>query len=183
MDALGAAVSGWFPTAPEVLSLLTSHPDLWMYTALPLVASILGVNLFFRHFRWFVWTAVKAGMAVMVYTQVRGVMLSHLGPDPLNLESAVFGVPAGTLYLSASLGLHVAKTRAAAALASACPACLPAAPAPAPPPPLPAWSPFRLLPAGISPAGLLPERLLPVWLWPTPADRTTASPGRFAGWW
>jgi len=140
LNASGAAVDAWFPAgAHEILELLTAHPEWLLYTALPLLASMVAVHLFFRHFVSVVWLALKATVAVVVYTHVRTMLAAQLGPDPLELEPAMFGVPVGTLYLTASLGYRVAASRALAAAASACPSCFPATPKPAAPPPLWHW--------------------------------------------
>jgi len=140
LNASSAAAHAWFPVgAHEMLELLTAHPEWLLYTALPLLASMVAVHLFFRHFVSVVWLALKATLAVVVYTHVRTMLAAQLGPDPLELEPAMFGVPAGTLYLTASLGYRVAASRALAAAASACPSCFPAAPKPAAPPPLWHW--------------------------------------------
>ena len=140
LNASSAAAHAWFPVgAHEMLELLTAHPEWLLYTALPLLASMVAVHLFFRHFVSVVWLALKATVAVVVYTHVRTMLAAQLGPDPLELEPAMFGVPVGTLYLTASLGYRVAASRALAAAASACPSCFPAAPKPAAPPPLWHW--------------------------------------------
>jgi hypothetical protein len=139
LNASIAAADAWLPGAHAMLELLTAHPEWVLYTALPLLASMVAVHLFFRHFVSVVWLALKATVAVVVYTHVRTMLASRLGPDPLELEPAMFGVPAGTLYLTASLGCRVAASRALAAAASACPSCFPAPPKPAAPPPPTLW--------------------------------------------
>ena len=139
LDTMAAAVDAWLPGAQQMLALLAAHPEWWLYTALPLLASMAAVHMFFRHFVSVVWLALKATVAVVVYTHVRAMLSSQLGPDPLKLEPAVFGVPPGTLYLTASLGFRVATSRALAAAASACPSCFPAPPEPDPPPPFWDW--------------------------------------------
>jgi hypothetical protein len=137
LDALAAAVEAWLTGTHKMFELLASHPEWWLYTALPLLASLVAVHLFFRHFVSVVWLALKATIAVVVYTHVRAMLASHLGPDPLKLEPTVFGVPAGTLYLTATLGFRVATSRALAAAARACPSCFPTPQEPVPPPPPP----------------------------------------------
>ena len=82
-----------------------------IFTVIPLAACLLGVHLFFRHFVTIVWFTVKLFVAVLIYLQIREVMVSTIQTSTnWSLESALFGLPQGTLNTAASLGFKIIKS-------------------------------------------------------------------------
>jgi len=117
--------------ASTMLDGLWTPPPELCYTVIPMVLCLLSVNFFFKNFLVLAWWCMKVAIAGLVYIQVRQVVMSSFGADPLCIESRLLGVPAGTINAVASLGLHVAKTRVLGSVRAWCPTCM----TPPPPPP------------------------------------------------
>ena len=97
----------WIPFS-EIL-----HPsEFWLFTVVPLAMCLLGVHIFFRHFVTIAWFSVKFCVAGLVYLQIRDVVTSAVHVNTQwSIESALFGVPAGTLNTAVVLGFNILKSK------------------------------------------------------------------------
>jgi hypothetical protein len=138
MSTVGYITGLWIPYVSRVLQQLTStQDDWWVYTIIPVMVCLIGVNLFFRHFVAITWFSVKVLISVVVYSNIRYTFVETIGSNPLPIDSNLFGLATGTFEFSRSLGLQIAKSRAFAALEATCPICFPHPPDTPPPPPPP----------------------------------------------
>jgi hypothetical protein len=116
----------WIPHVGGVLHQLTlAKDDWWVYTIVPVMVCLIGVNLFFRHFVAITWFSVKLLISVIVYANIRDIFTETIGNNPLHIDSNLLGLAAGTFEFSRSLGMQIVKSRAFTALEAACPICFP----------------------------------------------------------
>ena len=114
----------WIPHIGGVLHQLAKD-DWWVYTIVPIMVCLIGVNLFFRHFVSITWFLVKLLISVIIYANVRDIFIETIGNNPLHIDSNLLGLAAGSFEFSRALGVHIVKSRAFAALEAACPICFP----------------------------------------------------------
>jgi len=103
--------------------LLSISNDHLVYTAVPILLCITGIHLIFRHFFSIAWFSVKLLISLLIYVQIRDYISKFIGPDIFSVESSVFGVPSGTLQLTASIGLQLVKARMISTILTVCPTC------------------------------------------------------------
>jgi len=105
------SVLEWVPMDKRLFTQVPS--EFWFYTVVPLAVCLFSVHIFFKHFVTIAWFSVKLCVAVLVYLQIRNAVTSVLETSPpWSIESAVFGVPPGTLNAAAMLGFSIIKSRA-----------------------------------------------------------------------
>ena len=97
------------------------HPnEFWLFTVVPLAVCLFGVHVFFRHFVTIAWFSAKLCVAGLVYLQIRDVVTNAVRTNTQwSLESALFGVPSGTLHTAAALGFKIVKAKCLVALSEA----------------------------------------------------------------
>ena len=105
--------------------LLSISNDHLVYTAIPIMFCMAEIHLIFEHFFSIAWFSVKLLISLLIYVQIRDNISKFLGPDPYSVESSIFGVPPGTLQLSASIGFHLVKARILSTIFETgwCPTC------------------------------------------------------------
>ena len=122
-------VAGMFSLIPpytQIESMLLSiSNDYWLYASIPIMVCVIIVHFICRHFISIVWLSVKIFISLLVYVQIRDVVASFVGQDPLSIESSVFGIPSGTLELTRSVAMGLVKSRIYSIVLASCPACLP----------------------------------------------------------
>jgi hypothetical protein len=99
-------------------------------TAILLIMCIVGVNLFFRHTLTIMWFSCKLLISVMVYFQVRDVIHTSIGTDPLGIQSALFGSNIATVEMSMSILNDLIKSKIFSLVDFVCPICMPHTPEP-----------------------------------------------------
>jgi hypothetical protein len=110
----------------QIESMLSSiSNDYWLYASIPITVCVIMVHFICRHFFSIAWLSVKIFISLLVYVQIRDVVASFVGQDPLSIESSVFGIPSGTLELTRSLAMGLVKSRIYSTVLASCPACLP----------------------------------------------------------
>ena len=110
MQNMMQVMLGCIPQYERLVGQLPS--EFWLFTVIPLAVCLFGVHLFFRHFVTIAWFSVKLCVAVLVYLQIRNAVTSALETStPWAIESALFGVPSGTLNTAASLGFSIIKAK------------------------------------------------------------------------
>ena len=98
---------------PQYERLVVQLPsEFWLFTVVPLAVCLLAVHMFFRHFVTIAWFSVKLCVAALVYLQIRDVMTSAVQTNTQwSIESALFGVPPGTLNTAVMLGFNILKSK------------------------------------------------------------------------
>ena len=121
-----ASIVSLIPPYTQIESMLLSiSNDSWLYASIPIMVCVIIVHFICRHFISIVWLSVKIFISLLVYVQIRDVVASFVGQDPLSIESSVFGIPSGTLELTRSLAMGLVKSRIYSTVLASCPACLP----------------------------------------------------------
>jgi hypothetical protein len=109
----------------DTVAVLFAATEHWWITIIPFVVCIIGVNFFFRHFLWVTWYATKILISAMLYTQVKQVVYTSVGIDPMGFEAYLFGVANGALDMSKIMGRNIVGLRVLGAVAEVCPKCIP----------------------------------------------------------
>ena len=123
-DTVSQTVSflSWLPQQTQVFSKLSSiSDDYFVHAVIPIAICAVGVHLMFKHLFCMLWFCAKIFWSLLLYVQIRDVVVTFIEKDPLSIEYRLFGIPSGTLEFTKSLGVEVIKTRVLSALIVVCP--------------------------------------------------------------
>ena len=112
----------WLPQYTQFSSILSSLSDEnFIYAIIPISICVVGVHLMFKHFFSLIWFSMKFCLALVLYIQIRGVVVTFIEKDPLSIEYRLFGIPSGTLEYTKSIGIGIIKARVFSTLMAARP--------------------------------------------------------------
>ena len=109
---------------PQIQSMILSIPhDQMVYAIVPIIICLAGIHLIFRNFFTITWFSFKIFLSLLVYVQIRDVISSYIGQNTASFEYTTFGVPPGTIEMTASIGMELIKARVISTILSICPTC------------------------------------------------------------
>lgn len=109
---------------PQLQSMIQSiSNDQIVYAAVPMIICLAGIHLIFRNFFTITWFSFKKILSLLVYVQIRDVISSYIGQNTASFEYTTFGVPSGTIEMTASIGMELVKARVISTILGICPTC------------------------------------------------------------
>ena len=109
---------------PQVQSMILSiSNDQIVFAAVPIIICLAGIHLIFRNFFTITWFSFKKNLSLLVYVQIRDLVSSYIGSNIESFEYKTFGIPPGTIEMTASLGMQIVKSHVLSTISSICPTC------------------------------------------------------------
>jgi len=109
---------------PQIQSMLLSVSNDQMAIAIiPIIICLAGIHLIFRNFFTITWFSFKIVLSLLVYVQIRDVVSSYISSNVESFEYKTFGIPTGTIEMTANLGLQIVKSHVLSTISSICPTC------------------------------------------------------------
>ena len=121
MNSLSVYASLLLPQVQS--SILSISNDHILFAAVPMIFCLVGIHLIFRNFFTITWFSFKIFLSLLVYVQIRDVVSSYVSPHVASFEYKTFGVPPGTMEMTAKLGMQVVKSHVLSTISSICPTC------------------------------------------------------------
>ena len=106
----------------QVFSMLSSiSDDYFTHAVIPVAVCVVAIHFMFKHLFSMLWFSAKLVLSLLLYVQIRDVVLTFIEKDPLSIEYKLFGMPSGTLEFTKSIGVEVMKARVFSTMMMICP--------------------------------------------------------------